>query len=97
MSISDDIATLDELVKDKRAEMNNHARARDRYHDDMRKCQIKRNNYRDNAQAIMKKISELKAERAHYNELTQEAKANRDWSMTKLGSSCGGKAVGVVS
>ena len=74
MSIADDIATLDELVKDKRAEMNNHAKARDKYHDDMHKCQMRRNNYRDNAQALMRRISELKAERTRYNELTQEAK-----------------------
>ncbi len=57
MSIADDIATLDELVKDKRAEMNNHAKARDKFQDDMRKCQMRRNNYRDNAQALMKRVS----------------------------------------
>ena len=78
MTIADDIATLDELMKDKRAEMNNHARARDKFQDDMHKCQMRRNNYRDSAQANMRRINELKEERSRYNQLTQEAKANRE-------------------
>ena len=78
MSIADDIATLDELVKEKQAELNNHRKARDKFQDDMRKCQMRRNALRDNARATIDKISKLKAERAHYNELTREAKANRE-------------------
>ena len=77
-AIADDIATLDELVKDKRAELNNHKKARDRYQEDMHKCQMRRNLYRDNASSLMRKISELKTERSRYNQLTQEAKANRE-------------------
>ena len=78
MSIADDIATLDELVKDKQAELNNHRKARDKFQDDMRKCQMRRNSLRDNAHTLINKISALKSERARYNELTREAKANRE-------------------
>ena len=78
MTIADDIATLDELMKDKRAEMNNHAKARDKFQDDMHKCQMRRNNHRKMVQDAMKRISELKEERSRYNQLTQEAKASRE-------------------
>ena len=78
MSIADDIATLDELVKDKKAELNNHKKARDKFQEDMRKCQMRRNNLRDNARMLIDKSSKLKQERSRYNQLTQEAKANRE-------------------
>lgn len=78
MTISEDIATLDELVKAKKAELNNHKKARDKHHDDMHKCQMRRDNYRENATALMRKLSQLKTERSKYNELTREAKMNRE-------------------
>lgn len=65
-------------MKAKKAELNNHKRARDKHHDDMHKCQMRRDNYRDNISALMKKSSLLKSERSKYNELTREAKANRE-------------------
>ena len=78
MGIAEDIATLDELVKDKQAELNNHKKARDKFQSDMKACQMRRDSFHKNVTALISQIQKLKDERENYNKLTREAKANRD-------------------
>ena len=78
MSIADEIRTLDKILKEKNAELNTHKKARDKFHDNARDSQVKRDNFRRMAQDLMKVNSELKKERNRYNELTREAKSKRE-------------------
>ena len=78
MSIADEIRTLDKILKEKNAELNNHKKARDKFHDNAHDSQVKRDNFRKMAQDLMKVNSELKKERNRYNELTREAKSKRE-------------------
>ena len=78
MSVSDDILTLDRILKEKNAELNRYKKSRDKFQDDAHNSQIKRDNFRRMAQDLMKVNSELKKERNKYNELTREAKSRRE-------------------
>ncbi|MBE6517193.1 MAG: hypothetical protein E7Z67_03285 [Thermoplasmata archaeon] len=78
MSISDEILTLDKILKEKNAELNGHRKSRDKFHDNARDSQVKRDNFRKMAQDLMKVNSELKKQRNTYNELTREAKSKRE-------------------
>ena len=78
MSVSDDILTLDRILKEKNAELNRYKRSRDKFQEDARNSQIKRDNFRRMAQDLMKVNSDLKKERNRYNELTREAKSRRE-------------------
>lgn len=84
MSISDDILTLDRILKEKNAELNSHKKSRDRFHDSARDSLVKRDNYRNLAHTLIKENSELKKERNRYNDLVREAKSKRQDTQIRI-------------
>ena len=84
MTIDEEVKTLNELLKEKNAELNNHKKKRDNYQEQARTQQMKRDNYKELSRKHMSKINELKTERDYFNQLTREAKAQRESLTEKI-------------
>ena len=59
MTIDEELKTLNELLKEKNAELNNHKKKRDNYQEQARTQQMKRDNYKELSRKHMSKINEL--------------------------------------
>lgn len=84
MTIDEELKTLNELLKSKNAELNNHKKKRDHYQEQARTQQMKRDSYKELSRKHMSRINELREERDAFNKLTREAKAEREALTEKI-------------